>query len=152
MTVKQPELVIPLAFLSHFALDSIPHYNPAGVNRDTFGNLTKGWGMKFANPYFKYIFFGDMAILSALLVILPFSLTGGASYWTILLSMLAAISPDFVGGRFLIYKWLGIKVKAAKRLDIFTRFHLWFQWLERPWGVWIEIAWFLVLGTIILSL
>lgn len=151
LVVKQPALAIGLALLSHFVIDAVPHYNPPQINKRTFVDYTTGWARKFTNKSFKIIFTTDMALLFVSMVALPFVLTGQVASWTIFACMLAAVSPDFSGGRFLIYKWLGIKVNE-KPNSFFTRLHIWFQWMERPWGIWVELVWFAGLVVLISTL
>src|SRR5438270_5495542 len=109
LAVKKPELAIPLAFISHFALDAIPHYNPPGAIRENFTDFESGWSRKLANRSFWFIFIGDMLLLSIVLVVIPLSAPVKVSAWTVFLSSLAAISPDLVGGRYLIYRILKIR-------------------------------------------
>lgn len=141
LVLKKPELAIPLAFASHFVLDAIPHYNPPQVNKQTFKNYDDSWRRKFSKPLFLYIFAGDMLLLSLILLSLPFVDLDGVSGWTVFFSSLAAASPDFIGGRFVIYKLVGYKPKTIKN-SLFTKFHIWVQWMERPWGIIVEFLWF----------
>jgi len=150
LSVKSPVLAIPLAFISHFLLDAIPHYNPPKINKRTFVNFTIGWGKKFQNRFFRTIFFSDMLLLLFVFASFLFALNTNVSSWAIGLSMLAAIAPDFLGGRYLIYYWLNIKVQHEEQNRFLSRFHIWVQWMERPWGIWVELAWFITMGMLIL--
>lgn len=148
LVFKKPELAIPLSFVSHFVLDAIPHYNPPAVNKQTFKNYDDNWRKKFSKPLFLYIFAGDMLLFLTILLSLPLIAPEGVSGWTIFLSSLAGTSPDFIGGRYVIYKLISYKPKAIKN-SIFTRFHIWLQWMERPWGMIVEFLWFgLMIGLI----
>lgn len=141
LVIKKPELAIPLAFVSHFVLDAIPHYNPQQINKQTFKNYGDSWRKKFSRPLFLYIFAGDMVLFALILLSLPFAAPSGVSGWTIFFSAFAAASPDFIGGRYVIYKLVGYKPKKIKN-SLFTKFHIWVQWMERPWGMGLEFVWF----------
>ena len=145
LAIKKPELAIPLAFLSHFVIDAIPHYNPPHIHARQGHNAETTWERKFADPAFVGIFFGDMILLLIFLAICLVLGTADVSRWTIVFSALAAISPDFVGGRVLIYKYIGIKRKNPNKKSLFTRFHNWIQWMDRPSGIIIEFAWFFIM-------
>lgn len=152
LVVKQPALAIPIAFLSHFVCDAIPHYNPPNTKArdDERGNLK--WAKKLQNKPFIAIFSADMIILAILLVVLPLLHPDDVSGWTILFSMLAAISPDFVDGRFFIYRFVGIKVKPGQQRGWFAYWHDWIQWMDRPWGIYVELVYAAVMSLIILNL
>jgi hypothetical protein len=147
IAVKRPELAIPLAFLSHFLLDMIPHYNPAGATRQTFKSSSQSWATKFADRNFKLIFIVDMVLFVWILLFSPFIAPLGVSSWTVFFSALAAAAPDFWGGRVLIYKKLGWKVPS--KADIYTRLHIAAQFVEKPWGIWVELAWFVLMISVI---
>lgn len=147
LAVKRPELAIPLAFLSHFLLDMIPHYNPAGATKHTFINSGQSWSTKFADRNFKIIFIVDMVLFVWVLLFSPFIAPLGVSGWTVLLSAVAAAAPDFWGGRVLIYKKLGWEV--PQKPDLYTRLHIATQFVEKPWGLYVELAWFVLMLAII---
>lgn len=138
LTVKRPELAVPLALLSHFTLDLIPHYNPAGITKDTFINLQTSWRNKMAHKSFWLTFPLDMFLLLIVLIVVPLDAPSGVSPWTIFFSSLVAIAPDFEGG---VHWLLSLVGKKITKVDRFTRFHVWLQWMERPWGIWIELVW-----------
>lgn len=151
LAIKKPEFAIPLAFMSHFVVDMIPHYNPPKVKKQSFTNFYDNWPKKFASPSFLYIFASDMLLFGLILLVLPLSAPATVSAWTIFFSSLAAASPDFVGGRFLVYRIIGYKPKHIKNSP-FTRFHIWLQWMERPWGIWVELAWAILMIWLIYNL
>jgi hypothetical protein len=141
LAVKKPELAIPLALLSHFGLDLIPHYNPPGMTKDKFVSYSASWSKKMKNPGFRLIFPIDMILFLSVLIILPLMAPPSVSSITIFLSAVAGALPDFWGGlKFLADRLFGIGTKG-KDDGLFTRFHVWLQWMERPWGIYIEIIW-----------
>lgn len=132
LAIKRPEFAIPLAFLSHFAVDAIPHYNPAGVKG--FNKLKR----KFKDRAFWWIFGVDMIAWPVLLISLPLLLITNVSPATIFFSMLAAVSPDFIDGyNFLI----GLIWHKKAKPTWFDRFCIAIQIYEKPPGLAIEALW-----------
>lgn len=147
MIVKQPLLAVPLAFGSHFLLDVIPHYNPAGITRKNYVAHAKSWQRKMKSKSFRMIFGIDMLAFVASLLIVPFWLVGQASYWQILLCMIAAASPDFIGGlKYLASLLMDKKIGSSK----FDNWHVRLQWSETPQGLYIELV-YLVIILVLLS-
>lgn len=112
---------VPLAFLSHFALDMLPHYGIPHKNRD-------------ASLFWRIFTTAD--VLLALVVL------GGMSLFVwdrpeIVLCGLVAASPDFV--------WIK-RILETRSFDLsenrsrFTRWHVGIQRLERPWGLYLELV------------
>jgi hypothetical protein len=140
MWVKRPELAIPLAFLSHFVLDAIPHYNPPNMVRSKFENYSENYNKKLQDRNFRIILPLDMLLYFITLIILPFLAPSGVSPLTVFICEIVAVAPDFDGGiRYLLQKFT-YKTKRAKDDYWFKRFHLWFQWMERPWGIYVELV------------
>jgi hypothetical protein len=151
LAVKKPELAIPLALLSHFALDLVPHYNPSGLTKDKFINYSTSWSKKMKDPGFRLIFPIDMFLFMAVLLILPLLAPAFVSPWTVLFSAVAGAAPDFFGGlKYLAHLIFHIGTKGRDK-DWLTRFHISLQWMERPWGIYVEIAW-AILALFLISL
>lgn len=146
LAVKRPELAIPLAFLSHFVLDTIPHYNPPGITKSSFINLQTSWQKKAKSSDFLITFPLDMTLLMLVLILIPLHAPTAVSPWTIFFSSFVAITPDFEGGIHWLLSLVGVKIT---HVDRFTRFHVWIQWLERPWGIWVELVWAVAMVVII---
>jgi hypothetical protein len=133
MAVKQPALALPLAFLSHFVLDALPHYGREGIHN------------------FKGIFKHrtTVALESLNLLAIPFLiyLTWNQSWW-VWLAAIVAISPDLSWVyRYLRFEWYGLDLPDIG--SWFTRFHLAIQWCERKWGILLELP--MLLGLVLLS-
>lgn len=138
LALKRPELALPAAFLSHFVIDMIPHYNPPGASRHNFKSYSASWTKKMDRKSFKIIFALDMVLLLVVMISLPFLSPPDVSPATVFLGMLLAISPDFVGGfQYLISAVSNMKFKNGW----FTKIHIRLQLLERPWGIYIELVW-----------
>ena len=133
MAVKQPALALPLAFLSHFVLDAMPHYGREGVRniKGVFHHKT------------------TVALESLNLVAVPFLayLTWDQSWW-VWLAALVAIAPDFSWiYRYVKFEWRGRELPLAD--NWFTHFHLAIQWCERKWGIFLELP--VLVGLMMLS-
>jgi hypothetical protein len=120
--INRPALALPLAFLSHFAVDMIPHWDYKYKSASPLGFATR---------------VTDLALSLLLLTLL--SLKAG-SLWVFLGGILA-ISPDFMWWNFFLHG------KPDRRdgnnpLHILRRFHIWIQWSESRWGLLVEVIWF----------
>lgn len=137
--VQQPWLVLPLAFLSHFTLDMLPH----------FGIKESDSKARNRHPFFRSVLLADIAILLVALVLIPVLFSGSVSWWILLLGMLAAWLPDAV---WVTHFWHDHKGRQRKEPMWLTRFHQKIQWFEKPLGLVTEVIWlvgtFVVLGMI----
>lgn len=130
--IKQPYLAFPLAFVSHFALDVLPHYGAPKVKTLT-GLLTR--------PSFIAMESLDLVgiiVIVLLLKDLPFLLIGG----------LSAASPDVVW----FYRLVRHRSNVGAKQNRLTHFHARIQWGEREWGIVIEIAYFIAIYSILSNL
>jgi len=127
----EPILVIPLAFASHFALDSLPH----------FGYRGGGYGEAMKH---KSVYVVEILGLVGLILLASTGVFG----WNIAtLAAVIAVSPDFEWPyRYIFYERKGLTPPAS----FLTKFHQKIQWCERPWGAYIE-ALFFVGGFLLLS-
>lgn len=120
--VTNPVLMVPIAFVSHLALDSLPH----------FGEV-HGFRKKLT----KSVWLIDGLLLVALAIWF-----GGNAQWLALLGAVVAISPDFVW----IYR-LMVEEKFGKYpptpLSGFNKFHAGIQKFESRKGLLVDIIWFL---------
>jgi hypothetical protein len=127
LAVKQPILVIPLAFLSHFVLDSTPH----------FGGMPF---YQYGHRIFPYVMVADgllsFAAIGTVVLLQP------EFMFVIGLGAFFAILPDVF--------WLGHYM--LKWEHWFFRFHQKIQWFERPPGIIVEAAYLIFICTIITAL
>ncbi len=127
LAVKEPALVLPLAVLSHFVLDALPHYGIVYAERSKY-------------PSFKRIMALD-STLTPLMIVSVFLITDS---WLVAAAMLLAISPDFVW--FIKYGYdRMLEREFTLPQDHFSRFHKKIQWGERPWGWTLELVWLVVM-------
>jgi len=130
LVVHKPALALPLAFVSHFAIDMIPHYGYGDVPfhlRDTQKHfLIK----QTIDAYFALV----------LLWTVPYFLQSHVTPLVVSLCMLLAFLPDVV--------WPYQYVMAKRRggyppaFNWYARFHKAIQWCEKPWGAFVELGWF----------
>ena len=131
--VQQPLLIVPLALISHFVLDMVPHF---GVHENDHAKRNK-------HPLFHFILAVDIAMAAALLVMLPSILSGAIDRWVLLLGMVLAWIPDAVWIRHFVHSRRGQELAKGW----LTTFHEKIQWFERPPGIVVEILWFVAMGT-----
>lgn len=124
MAVDRPLIALPLAFLSHFVLDALPHF-----------------GTKYHERHEFHVSSLKRAVL-AIDAILGFSLLlwlllGG--YYFGLLCAVTAFSPDFAW----VARYAAFHLREnIKSRNLFSRFHAGIQWCERPWGILVEAGYF----------
>jgi hypothetical protein len=136
LAIKEPALALPLAFVSHFVLDSLPHYGIEYAKRKQF-------------PAFKRILSFD-AVITPLAIIL---IHHEAHSWLVFGTMVLAVTPDF--GWFIKYAYDKHKrTPFSLPRDPFSRFHKRIQWGERPDGIGmgIELIYAILASAIILAL
>jgi hypothetical protein len=121
LTIKQPALVLPLAFVSHLVLDSVPHFGVGENQREVSKSAER---MLWSDIILVPSFFIAMLLIT--------------QNWLVIAAMLMAILPDLIWfPSFAANHFFGKSFK--KPTDPFTCFHSWIQWGERPWGWIIEI-------------
>jgi len=134
LTVKNPILAVPLAFLSHFVQDLIPHYGSKN---------TKLFGRGF-NTYLIADFLFSLCLMALLGFWFP------SHTWIIWGCMIAAASPDLMWAYYKLY--IGhIKMREIK-LGSVAAFHQSIQWKQTPPGAIVEAVWFVSMGAILISL
>lgn len=134
LTVSEPLIAMPAAFLSHYLLDIIPHYNQAIPKSKSHEAIT--------NKVFVSMIYVDAILCFILVLIIVFN---KPIHWlnAVICAFLAA-APDFFSfNRF--YK--SMKGKPWKG-NLYSRFASKIQWFERPSGAIIETVW--LVGMIIL--
>jgi hypothetical protein len=130
--VGQPLLALPLAFASHFLLDSLPHY---------------GEGVQNLTIFTKRVWLVDFIVLSSLMLLLLLLLT---SNWLLFAGAVAAISPDVAWiYRFVFKEKRGLLKPGPK--NKFNTFHSSIQKYETKNGIVIEIVWFIFASAVLFS-
>lgn len=137
ITIKNPAIVLPLAFISHFLMDALPHYGYAGQ---------KGYveALKHRMSYVSTIFSVMLCVIVGIILIVN-------SKWLALGAGLLAMSVDFIG----VWNYLAFEKHGSSGRNILAKMHVGFhrriQWCERPWGIYIEVAVFAVLFWLLLT-
>lgn len=134
LAVKQPALAIPLAFLSHFVCDLIPHF---GLDeKEIFGKR------------FNIILISDF--LFAVLLMIVLAILFPDQMWLIWACMIAAASPDLMWAYHRLY--IERLQKRRPSLGDIANFHHKIQWSQTLPGAYVEALWFLLIGSYILLL
>ena len=128
LATGNPWIAVPAAFASHFILDALPHYSPAGDSDEEIIKSKK----------FFYIQIVAGAALCTLIVIALF--IAHPTHWLLAsISAFLAASPDLLSfPRFLHIKRTG---KDIREHFWFWRFHHIVQWFQRPIGAIVGVAW-----------
>lgn len=130
--IQQPWLALPLAFVSHFACDALPHFGLKAKN--------------FFGSQIMYLYLAAEAIVLAGLVI--FLLSQPLSQPILLASCaFLAMSPD------LAWLYYGVKGRHGQpaSYDWLSRWHARIQWSETSWGIIVEVGWAGLMLTVMLS-
>lgn len=133
LTLDQPAIAMPVAFVSHFICDAIPHHGAKGNDAHI---LKSAW--------FKYSLFIDAALCG--LVVLVLAISKPQHWITAAICAFLAASPDFAS----FNKFQRVRHDQSFKPSLFTRFAKRIQWFERPIGGGVEAAW-LVAGVYLLS-
>lgn len=134
VAIDKPVLALALAFLSHFVIDAIPHWNYKIANNPAYRQLAMAMDLTFS---------------LSLLMILSVSLD--ASTRLVIACGFLALLPDAM--------WLPHILQGKKApknrnnpLHWLRKFHGWLQWSETSKGAYIEVAWFVITIFLILQL
>lgn len=128
--VHNPWAALPLAFLSHFVMDMLPHF---------------GLGPKvvLGSPRYLWILFTDLAIAAVILIALLFN-----GEFLLVACAVAAASPDAIWGYYFYYEFV---VKEPKIKNRFAEFLIKIQWAEFPGGMLVEIPWAITSGSLLVA-
>lgn len=122
-TITTPVIALPLAVISHFALDALPHFSD---------------NKRFAlhKPAFTQLLLTD-ALLAASVLLLIFA-AAPENWFIIAAGGVLAASPDLM--------WLSeyqraIRHQKKPKRNRLARFHAKIQWSATPYGALVELAW-----------
>lgn len=124
---------VPIALVSHFVLDALPHFGEPGI--------------EYRHSKFKLVASFDLVLfIGTFLLVLA---TANQYIWVVLASGFMAVIPDSVW----FYRYyLEHKLGQLPSRNKLTDFHAKIQWGERSWGWIIEIGWYGVMLVTYLSL
>lgn len=123
LAVGRPEIAVPLALVSHYVTDAIPHWDYGTAQKE--GEA----GSKKFNNILKTDFVIALVCMALLGLLFP------AHKWLIWSCMIAAAIPD-AGWYYYFY------LNKSKKYDWLSKFHDWLEWSETPKGLYVEAAWF----------
>ena len=123
IVIDKPLIALPLAFLSHFGQDAIPHFGYAGHG---------GYKAGLKHRTLKLVMIADLLAFIPLVAIL---ISHNVSLWVYVAAFLA-LSPDFHD--FLAFFFF----KKNVGWNQFSRYASAIQWCERPWGLAVELLWY----------
>jgi hypothetical protein len=129
LTASNPILAIPLAFVSHFLLDALPHYDVPGASNEA----------KIDSGLFLWLQIVAGAVLCFLLVVLL--AVRQPRHWVVAaVCAFVAASPDLLS----IPRFISVKRGGPDLVDrnAFWRFHHNIQWKTAPRFAAVEILWF----------
>ncbi|HEX4662227.1 MAG TPA: hypothetical protein VH144_01300 [Candidatus Saccharimonadales bacterium] len=113
ITVRHPVAAPILAFISHFVLDSIPHFGDEEF---------QPWSKKL-----RRLLVVDAILCTTFLAVSIWLFP--SLWWLLALCAFMATLPDWL---WILHFGFGVK-------NWFFTFHKKIQWRERPWGVYVEI-------------
>lgn len=127
--VKKPWLAIPLAFLSHFVCDAIPHF---------------GIVMSFGSPsMYTWLLVDGLAAVTFAIYLVK---NGVSSPVLLAVCGFAAMSPDLAW----FYYGMNGQLNNITTLDPISRFHAIIQWYQHPVGILVELFWITSMVALIL--
>lgn len=132
LTVPSPVVACAAAFLSHFVLDTIPHF---GGGKD----------------FIKTKAFRNLLVVDAflcLVLVLCLASFGGNDWWIAALCAFLAAAPDLASFNRYRHALRGTPWKAGW----FTNFAKRIQWFERPIGAFVEAVWFVASVSVLVIL
>jgi hypothetical protein len=130
VAVHNPWVGLPVAFLSHFVIDAIPHWD----------YFEKNFMMRRVSLVI------DITLTLYLLIVL--SLTVDASRRLVIGGGVLGIAPDLMWAPYLI---TGNRSTTHKKnpLHMARRFHFWIQTKEFVQGIYIEVGWLILVLALI---
>lgn len=133
LAVAEPVVAVPLALVSHFVCDAIPHWG--------FGKPTES---ALRSKAFKYSLYID-AVLCLILVMAIYRQQ--PLNWVLAIACaFTAASPDLIS----IRRYRKALAHKSYKPTAYEKFASGIQWFERPIGTFVEIVW-LVAGLFVLS-
>ena len=127
LVVDKPAIALPVALVSHFVLDVVPHYGYPGE---------EGYKEAFRHrlSYLSLVF--DAIGIAVLFTLVKDSI------WVVFASAFLAIVPDAVWPyRYFMFERKNLALPDSR----YARFHAGIQWCEREWGIIIEVIYSIAL-------
>lgn len=132
LIIGNPYIALPVALLSHFVCDAIPHFRVA-IEGDAF----------MQQPWFKTYLIAEAGLCLAIVALLA-SLKPLNWELAVVCAFVAA-SPDLLS----INRFNKSINNKKWQPTLYGKFATKIQWFERPIGAVVEIAWFIAAAVII---
>ena len=133
LTIGEPLIAVPVAFVSHYVCDAIPHYG---------SSLTGDKELK--SRLFRQLLYADAFLCVGFVAVL--AVLRPTHWWLAAVCAFVAAAPDLAS----FNRYRRIISHKAWRPGKYFAFASGIQWFERPIGAVVEVAWFI--GVIILLL
>lgn len=135
LIIEKPIIAVPVALASHFICDALPHFGSRGPSDVAIRT-------KFFRNYLISDALACVGLVAVLLILQP-------DAWLLAaVCALVATSPDFLW----IPKYLAAIHNRTAPVNLYTKFATGIQWFQRPIGIFVEIAWFVGLISLIMPL
>lgn len=127
VAIKQPAVALPAAFLSHFAIDMLPHWDYKIPGLARMRRLVIGTDL-----------LASVWLITLIAILLP------SHGWLAFFGGFLGILPDTMWLPYILH---GNSSPADKQtpLHLLRRFHLKIQWSESRVGFIVEILWFVLM-------
>jgi hypothetical protein len=128
LLIGAPAIALPVAFLSHFVCDAMPHFGFAETKTNNMQLLSSS---KFRN-YLIIEAITCILLVAGLAILQPI-------HWQLAaICAFIAASPDLLSAN----RYFSVVNKKKWKPNLYSRFAHDIQWFERPIGAVIELAWF----------
>lgn len=137
LVITSPIIAVPLAFISHFVLDALPHFGSP---------WDQELGKRVRPKLFASVIRVD-TLLSFGIVVFMYT----QQLWLPLACMFAALFPDFIWVYRFVFKEQFGKLPPSPKSKL-SQFHKDIQRYERHWGLSIEIIFAVILSLVVWTL
>lgn len=138
LIVGEPLLALPLALLSHFVCDAIPHFSfTADESRKE---------QMLRSKMYKNYLITEATLCS--LIVLGLAVLRPTHWLLAAVCAFVAAAPDL----FSINRYLSTRRGNPWKPNLYSRFAHNIQWFEKPIGAVVEAAWFIAVVAILLPI
>jgi len=135
LQVTEPVAAVPLAFISHYVCDIIPHYGRGLPEEEELNSAL-----------FRVLLAMDISLCVLLVLILGL---WRPHHWLLAaVCAFVAASPDL----FSLNRYLQARRHKPIKQNWYTKFASDIQWFERPIGAVVEVVWFVAMIIILVAI
>ncbi len=135
LAISEPAIALPVAFLSHYVCDAIPHYGGNGSEQEEINSRS-----------FRILLVVDALLCAALVALL--ALYRPHRWLQAALCAFLAASPDL----FSIPRYRSLRKHKSFRPNLYERLAKNLQWFEHPIGAVVEVVWGIGMVVLILTI